>query len=679
MEIIINKNKLAPFFENTITQIIKFKNKNKFYIAPDSSPFQGLNSSKEAREGAARPQIVGVKKAEDITEDRNIEFITLVSPLKKGKKKFSSFKTFISPLISSLSTRFEAAGRPNSTSAPLADNAVYGPVSQPGAKANDLDILKNKPISLLPSVEPREFKGKDKDILHHKSYGAIKLFKAPLAQPGSASKTEKSSQSYTILIPIILPVPSTNIKTIEKKNSTLTFLKDIKLINSIELLTKLIVGSRKYLNIYKNNLKNNGENNISYKSFYIDYKLIFPSPVNVKAASKPANFEKTAKAAKTEIAEIAEKTVKVDIAGNATRLPFFNENSQRPAGLGGAFANNVNSNPLTNSGGPDIACLPPLGVEGKGAQAIIYNYFLDNISKILAEDFIKLTVKGKFALFKFDIFNTTVESLEALDTTEGGLEPNIKRYVKSLSLFNTEIAGYQNTGYFFNRSTKTYIDNTVVNNSIFTILDSLFFSMSCLISKPVFVNTPKKLKIQLFYYLKRENNYFSFGHAGHAVAGLAPKGGGLGLNLNKLNILTEYLTKFYKKPVELELNRLYYPYFDSNILSNFIGLISNNVKLRYIFRNLFKDAKLKKPANLISSASRAPDNYPLIPAYLSGMKIKIAGRLLTQRIKPRLTVKITQKGTLARGKANFLSKARFTDKNKRGAYSISITLGHIFF
>ena len=237
---------------------------------------------------------------------------------------------------------------------------------------------------------------------------------------------------------------------------------------------------------------------------------------------------------------------------------------------------------------------------------------------------------------------------------------NINKYLKAISIFNSEVASSQNILYQFNKSNK--ISSSYVNNNLFTILESSFFSMSSLISKPVFVITPSKVVIQLFFYLNKNldfsNNKSKF----------------LALNNKKLQLLSLQLSKYYKKPVELELDRLYYPYFDSNILANMIGLISNMIKFRIIIRKLFSVAKLKNPINFVKKTRSS-----LIPSFLSGIKIRLAGRLLTQRVIPRLTVKTIQKGTLARGKSNFVNSARFTNKNKRGVYSITVTMGHVFF
>jgi len=69
-------------------------------------------------------------------------------------------------------------------------------------------------------------------------------------------------------------------------------------------------------------------------------------------------------------------------------------------------------------------------------------------------------------------------------------------------------------------------------------------------------------------------------------------------------------------------------------------------------------------------------NNKYLPSDLTGIKIRVAGRLLTQRVVPRKTVKTINRGALARCNAMFVETARFTNKNKRGAFSITISIGH---
>ena len=71
-------------------------------------------------------------------------------------------------------------------------------------------------------------------------------------------------------------------------------------------------------------------------------------------------------------------------------------------------------------------------------------------------------------------------------------------------------------------------------------------------------------------------------------------------------------------------------------------------------------------------------SLPSAPSYLSGINIKLAGRTFRQRVVPRMTVKRIQKGSLTNVNVQFIDKARFTSKTRRGAYSFTVTLGHVF-
>jgi len=246
------------------------------------------------------------------------------------------------------------------------------------------------------------------------------------------------------------------------------------------------------------------------------------------------------------------------------------------------------------------------------------------------------------------------------------IEEKILNYIKYISKFNAEIAKSYNITYQYNKGNK--ISSTSVYNNIFTILEYSFNAMQCLISKPVFVFTPNKVIIQLFYFL--DNKKFNSSNNSKFLA----------INKSKLELLCSHLSKFYNKPVELELDRIYKPYFDSNILANLIGLISKTKKLRFIVRELLNASNLGNSKNMNMNINYAKNNNDnLFNSFISGINLRVAGRLLSQRVVPRMSVKTIQRGTLARGKTNLVNTARFTDKNKRGAYSITVTLGHVFF
>nr|YP_009517226.1 ribosomal protein S3 [Myochromella boudieri]AYE93130.1 ribosomal protein S3 [Myochromella boudieri] len=326
------------------------------------------------------------------------------------------------------------------------------------------------------------------------------------------------------------------------------------------------------------------------------------------------------------------------------------------------------------------------------------------------------------------------------------IKPIIHQYLKEMSIYNIRKKGififYSIlTGFFFNsESNKLY-------KNIYNLLAASFKSMYCLISKPVFISTPDKIVIQLFYFLfipnilklkkfyKYASDYNLKDYKGDTIynyntensenkegtqenmyseaqlhsGALSPKGEKrkkivnrnkikrqyskfrkIKINVrvklrklsnialtkvfsNKLKILCLILNKIFKKPVELDLIRTHYPYNDSNILVNLLGIMINKIKLRIIIRRFFEKAIIKNVNTLYSNKLK------FIPAFLSGVTIRVAGRLLTHKVVPRRTVKITRRGASASGRINFKDVATYTNKNKRGAFSITVKSGQNFF
>jgi hypothetical protein len=66
-----------------------------------------------------------------------------------------------------------------------------------------------------------------------------------------------------------------------------------------------------------------------------------------------------------------------------------------------------------------------------------------------------------------------------------------------------------------------------------------------------------------------------------------------------------------------------------------------------------------------------------IPSVLSGFYLKLAGRVLTQKIQRRVRSKVIQKGTLTGTRTELINLNRIFNKNKRGTFSITIKTGHI--
>jgi hypothetical protein len=271
-----------------------------------------------------------------------------------------------------------------------------------------------------------------------------------------------------------------------------------------------------------------------------------------------------------------------------------------------------------------------------------------------------LSIEKKMLLNKSNEVLHNDKNLEIAKIEELNKEFNTQinsNYLKSLSKFNSlskgQIITYsQQIHYNFNSG------NNVLFKKIYSLLLNSFISMNCLISKPVFEITSERVIIHLFIYLFKKNKEINKNNKF------------INVNWKKLNLLCTILSNFFKKTVILDLNRIYYPYFDSNIFVNFLANIINKIQIRNITKNFFKKAIIKNPFKL--------DRKLIVnkfPSLLSGINIKIAGRLLTTKIVPRKTIKNVRRGALARIKINYLDIARYTNKNKRGAFSITITTG----
>jgi hypothetical protein len=264
-------------------------------------------------------------------------------------------------------------------------------------------------------------------------------------------------------------------------------------------------------------------------------------------------------------------------------------------------------------------------------------YFKNNILSILPN-------------FKESILKNSLNINNISTKTE---KENINKYINSIYINNFN---YKNKIFTYNEQISYKFKNTNYNlfKQIYVLLFSAFLSMNSLISKPIFEMTSQKVIIHLFYYIIKENNN-KF----------------LNINKIKLNILCKILSILFNKPVKFELVRLHYPYFDSNIFLNILNILINKIQIRIIMQNFFKKAIIDNPISLNNKYLKFN-----IPSFLSGIKLKIGGRLMTHKVVPKQTIKIIRKGDLARGKIIFLDKARYTNKNKRGQFTLSISIGH---
>ena len=240
---------------------------------------------------------------------------------------------------------------------------------------------------------------------------------------------------------------------------------------------------------------------------------------------------------------------------------------------------------------------------------------------------------------------------------ENDFQTIIQKYLKSFTTLDIELAQNQSILYEFNSKT---LNSKILNNNVSKILEYSFFEMSSVISRPYFYVTPKNVIINLFYFvINKELSNKKF----------------LNINLEKLEGLSTKLSKFFKKPIKLDLTQIYSISNNSKILALILGKLGlkrKNSFTRIIGRLLKHQSKkifFRKNQNQISRFS----------TILTGVNIKLGGRLMRGKIVPRRTVKKIQYGSLARSKSNYVTTARLTQKNKRGSFSFTVSIGHKFF
>lgn len=227
------------------------------------------------------------------------------------------------------------------------------------------------------------------------------------------------------------------------------------------------------------------------------------------------------------------------------------------------------------------------------------------------------------------------------------ISQKIHRHIKSLINFNSELAKNNTLVFNFNKNNKKF--------NFHSLLDNSFLNLGNVISKPVLFITPNKITINLFYYvLDSERNFNLINES------------------DNLQYLCSFLSNKFKKAVVIDLIRLHEPSLESQILANTIGFLAKNRKFKFItiVSNLLYNTQIFNVPSILSNFKYCR------PTALIGIKIKLGGRISSQKVIPRFTTLSKQQGAFARNKSDFTTTSRFTDKSRRGAFSFTVTIGH---
>jgi len=215
------------------------------------------------------------------------------------------------------------------------------------------------------------------------------------------------------------------------------------------------------------------------------------------------------------------------------------------------------------------------------------------------------------------------------------------------------------------------------------LLDHFFGSFYIIISKPVFLFSQNKLVIYINYYIPNPSKKLVRRHIWKYNQMPANTANKLSLELNQF---IEHLSSILTLNVELELNQLKYPFHDSHILSKLIALNTNKRRFRSIINLIIRKALVisndlktdQKDENFfrVIVNNRGKGDivrlHKTVPTVLTGLKVKIAGRLTTERVIPKRTIKRKEIGNFSKTSDSIVDYAMYTNKNKRGSYTVKV-------
>ena len=159
---------------------------------------------------------------------------------------------------------------------------------------------------------------------------------------------------------------------------------------------------------------------------------------------------------------------------------------------------------------------------------------------------------------------------------------------------------------------------------------------------------------------------------------------------------------YVSSDVKMDLNSNNNSNISSTLIKDIITFDKNINKLDNTGLGYSKDLNINKKTKLVSQLTYQNsnklklfipssilydnmDNYkeiitnPVSPAKTTGIRIRLAGRLKTERFKPKKTVQTVQIGSLSKNLVNFVNTSSFTAKNKKGTFNIKVWMSSSYY
>ena len=160
------------------------------------------------------------------------------------------------------------------------------------------------------------------------------------------------------------------------------------------------------------------------------------------------------------------------------------------------------------------------------------------------------------------------------------------------------------------------------------------------------------------------------------------------LNQSMVNALGAQLSLVVGQDVELIMVRLSAPYLDANVLAKWLSMdlaattFSQAIKTMLSKMTITKTTKAQTPKRTTTAGLKGssltgshPRQFPVtLPGTIIGVKVQLAGRLLTERSLPRAVVQSASIGSFRPGPHQSLQSGSYTMVNTKGTYTVKVWL-----
>lgn len=213
----------------------------------------------------------------------------------------------------------------------------------------------------------------------------------------------------------------------------------------------------------------------------------------------------------------------------------------------------------------------------------------------------------------------------------------------------------------------TYFDNSnfVDNNEKNKVKNYI------LISKPEINHSVESVNVNLFYYLSNKEKANAF------------------IDNNKVVNLSKVLSTIYGKSVNINMTRIHYPYLNSNILSKYLSKNASTNNFQHFVDSIITYPNLSFASNDNIYSATSSENNNTLNSFITNITIQLSGRLVTEKVIPRVTKKISRISTNQvsigtklksygfneNSERNvFIDKSSFTSKNHLGTFTVKVSI-----